>query len=199
MTADFVKRETITTVILAGGGGRRMGGRDKGLLSLNGRALIQHVLERLTPQCDSILININRNQEAYAKFGYPLIEDSIQGGLGPLAGLLSALEHSQSDYVLSVPCDTPQLPHDLVERLLDNLKQNRAEVCTVDDGDRLHPVIMLVKHSLAANLRNYIESGGRKVHDWYYSTNHCAADFSDQPRAFMNINTPEQLSEQEKA
>ncbi len=198
MTADFVKRDTITAVILAGGGGRRMGGRDKGLLSLHGRTLIQHVLERLSPQCDSILININRNQADYAKFGYPLIEDSLPGGLGPLVGLLSALEHSHSDYVLSVPCDTPSLPQDLVVRMLDSLKQNHAEVCTVDDGERLHPVIMLVKHSLKENLRHYIDSGGRKVHDWYYSTNHCAADFSEQPQAFININTPEQLSDQEK-
>lgn len=190
--------ETITAVILAGGGGRRMGGRDKGLLPLHGRALIEHVLERLSPQCDSILINVNRHQEAYAKFGYPLIEDSLPGGLGPLAGLLTALEVSHSDYVLSVPCDTPRLPQDLVVRMLDSMKSHHAEVCTVDDGERLHPVIMLVKRSLAYNLRHYLESGRRKVHDWYYSIDHCIVDFSEQPEAFMNINTPEQLREYEK-
>jgi len=189
---------TITAVILAGGAGRRMGGEDKGLLLLKGRPLIQHVLERLTPQCDSVLININRNRDAYAEFGHPLIEDSLPGGLGPLAGLLTALEHSQDDYVISVPCDTPQLPRDLVSRMLESLKRNNADVCTVDDGERLHPVILLVKRSLRANLRQYLESGGRKVHDWFYSVAHCTADFSEQPEAFMNINTPEQLSAQEK-
>lgn len=175
-----------------------MGGEDKGLLLLKGRPLIQHVLERLTPQCDSVLININRNRDAYAEFGHPLIEDSLPGGLGPLAGLLTALEHSQVDYVISVPCDTPQLPRDLVSRMLESLKRNNADVCTVDDGERLHPVILLVKRSLRANLRQYLESGGRKVHDWFYSVAHCTADFSEQPEAFMNINTPEQLSAQEK-
>lgn len=175
-----------------------MGGEDKGLLLLKGRPLIQHVLERLTPQCDSVLININRNRDAYAEFGHPLIEDSLPGGLGPLAGLLTALEHSQDDYVISVPCDTPQLPRDLVSRMLESLKRNNADVCTVDDGERLHPVILLVKRSLRANLRQYLESGGRKVHDWFYSVAHCTADFSEQPEAFMNINTPEQLSAQEK-
>ncbi len=199
MSAESDNIETITVVILAGGSGRRMGGRDKGLLPLRGRALIEHVLERLLSQCDTILININRHQEDYARFGYPLIEDTLPGGLGPLAGLLSALEYSQSDYVLSVPCDTPQLPQDLVTRMLESLKINKADVCTVDDGDRLHPVILLVRRSVAENLRSYLESGHRKVHDWYYSNRHCSVDFSDQPQAFMNINTPEQLSQQEQS
>ncbi len=175
-----------------------MGGRDKGLIPLHGRALIEYVLERISPQCDTVLININRHQETYEKFGYRLIEDSLAGGLGPLAGLLTALEVSHSDYVLSVPCDTPQLPLDLVARMLDSLKQQQADVCTVDDGKRLHPVIMLVKRTLAANLRHYLESGKRKVHDWFYSMEYCTADFSDQPNAFININTPEQLNAQEK-
>lgn len=192
------KKRTITAVILAGGAGRRMGGQDKGLLRLNGRPLIQHVLERLAPQCDTILININRNRQAYAEFGLPLLEDSLPGGLGPLAGLLTALEHSQSEYVISVPCDTPQLPRDLVARMLESLQRNGAEVCTVDDGERLHPVILLVRRSLRTSLRHYLESGGRKVHDWFYSRSHCTVDFSEQPEAFININTPEQLNAQEQ-
>jgi molybdopterin-guanine dinucleotide biosynthesis protein A len=198
MPTSHKRKETITAVILAGGGGRRMGGEDKGLIPLHGRALVQHVLERLATQCDTILININRNRPSYARFGYPLLEDSLPGGLGPLAGLLTALEHSSSDYVISVPCDTPNLPGDLVARMLENLQRNGADACTVDDGERLHPVILLVKRSLAGNLRHYIESGGRKVHDWYYRVNHCTADFSDQPEAFMNINTPDQLNAQEQ-
>lgn len=198
MPAIHDRRRTITAVILAGGAGRRMGGQDKGLLRLNGRPLILHVLERLTPQCDTILININRHREAYAEFGHTLIEDSLPGGLGPLAGLLTALEHSQSDYVISVPCDTPQLPRDLVSRMLESLQESDAEVCTVDDGERLHPVILLAKRSVCANLRHYLESGRRKVHDWFYSVEHCTSNFSDQPEAFMNINTPEQLSAQEQ-
>lgn len=189
---------SITAVILAAGGGRRMGGEDKGLLVLNKRPLIAHVLERIAPQCSEILLNINRNQAAYAAFGYPLIEDTIPGGVGPLAGLLSALEHSQSDFVLSVPCDTPQLPVDLASRLFENIQKSGADVCTVSDGDRLHPVIMLVRRSMRDNLRRYLEGGGRKVHDWLYRNRHSIADFSEQPAAFININTPEQLHAQEK-
>jgi molybdopterin-guanine dinucleotide biosynthesis protein A len=191
-------KETITAVILAGGGGRRMGGQDKGLIPLHGRPLIQHVLERLHPQCDAILINIARNSPSYMQFGYPLIEDSLPGGLGPLSGLLAALEQGQSDYILSVPCDTPQLPSDLVARMLESLQRNGAEACTVDDGQRLHPVILLVKRSIGGKLRAYLESGGRKVHDWFYSVDHCTADFSEQPEAFVNINTPAQLNAHEQ-
>lgn len=185
---------TITTVILAGGAARRMGGEDKGLTPLNREAMIAHVIKRLAGQSSSLLINCNRSQQEYARFGYPLIEDTIAGGLGPLAGVLSALEHSDNDYVLSVPCDTPLLPTDLIERMQQALEQQGVEACTVNDGERLHPVVLLVKRSVLPGLRNYLEDGGRKVHDWFYSVPHCSADFSDQPEAFVNINTPQQLA-----
>ena len=185
---------TITTVILAGGAARRMGGEDKGLTILNGKAMIAHVIERIAPQSRDIIINCNRSQQYYGEFGYPLVEDSLSGGLGPLAGVLSALEGSDSDYVLSVPCDTPLLPTDLTERMLLAINETGADACTVSDGDRLHPVVLLVKRKLLAGLRDYLESGGRKVHDWFYGVTHCSADFSDQPHAFVNINTPEQLA-----
>ena len=185
---------TITTVILAGGAARRMGGEDKGLTPLSGKAMIAYVIERLSSQCQEMVINCNRSQQQYAAFGYPLIEDTIGGGLGPLAGVLSALESSDSDYVLSVPCDTPLLPTDLIERMLQAIAQEDAEACTVSDGERLHPVVLLVKRSVLSGLRDYLCGGGRKVHDWFYSIPHCSADFSDQPEAFANINTPQQLA-----
>lgn len=188
----------VTAVILAGGAGRRMAGEDKGLMPLQDKPLVQHVLERLAPQTEQLLINCNRNQERYARFGYPLLADGMEGGLGPLAGLLSALESSSSEFVLSVPCDTPYLPCDLVARMLATLQQENADACTVSDGERLHPVIMLVRRSAAAALRGYLETGHRKVHDWFYSVAHCSSDFSDQAHAFININTPQQLAEAER-
>lgn len=190
----IMSQPTITTVILAGGAARRMGGDDKGLLQLNGRTMISYVIERLQRQSSALLINCNRSQTEYAAFGYPLLEDSIAGGLGPLAGLLSALQASESDYLLSVPCDTPLLPHDLVARMLEQLEQSGAEACSVDDGERLHPVVLLVKRTVKPQLQRYLAEGGRKVHDWFYSVPHCSADFSDQPEAFININTPQQLA-----
>ncbi|MGM0592914.1 MAG: molybdenum cofactor guanylyltransferase MobA [Pseudomonadota bacterium] len=188
-------KRTVTVVLLAGGAGRRMGGQDKGLLPFRGTSLIAHVLQVLKPQVEQVLINANRNHQHYRELGLPLVSDTLSGGLGPLAGLLSGLEHSDSEYVLSIPCDTPYLPGDLVERMLHTLLQHDAQACTVDDGRRLHPVIMLVRSDAEAPLRDYLQQGGRKVHDWFYSVPHCCADFSDQPEAFTNLNTPAQLNE----
>jgi molybdenum cofactor guanylyltransferase len=189
----------ITVVLLAGGGSRRMHGRDKGLLPLHGKPLVSHVLEQLTPQTEKLLLSCNANCAQYSQFGYPVIPDTLPGGLGPLAGLLSGIEHTDSKYVLSVPCDTPYLPEDLVSRMLQSLQQSGAEVCTVTDGQRLHPVFMLVSCQLKTTLKTYLQSGGRKVVDWFNSQHHCVTDFSDQPHAFANINTPEQLRVEESS
>lgn len=195
MAEKHTPSESITGVILAGGAARRMGGEDKGLLLLHEQPLVAHVIERLQPQCDHLLINCNRNEDAYARFGRPLIADTLGGGLGPLAGLLSAMESSHDALVLSVPCDTPFLPLDLVSRMQTSLQQSDADVCTVSDGDRLHPVILLARTTLKSALRQHLEAGERKVHQWLYGQNHCIADFSDQAAAFANINTPQQLED----
>lgn len=183
----------VTVVILAGGSSRRMHGNDKGLQLLHDRPLVAHVIERLKPQGKNLLLNCNDHCDEYRRFGYPLLQDTLPGKLGPLAGLLSAMETSESEYVLSVPCDTPYLPTDLVARLFETLQQSGTEVCTVDDGERLHPVIMLASRKLAAELRTYLEAGGRKVMDWYRQQKHSVVDYADQHHAFDNINTPEQL------
>ena len=193
MSPDTNANSKVTAVILAGGAGRRMMGQDKGIIDFRGQPLITHVLDALRSQTDKLMINCNRNQDTYARFGYPLQPDTLPDNPGPLAGLLAALETSDTEYVLSVPCDTPFLPPDLVERMRNSLLQSDADACTVDDGERLHPVILLVKRDVAPSLRLYLESGKRKVHDWFYSTRHCVADFSDKPDSFININTPDQL------
>src|SRR5687767_9816016 len=108
---------TVTGVILAGGQGSRMGGIDKGLRDFRGRPLVGHAIERLAPQVDELLINANRNPEAYARFGYPVIADEIPGFAGPLAGFERGLAHARGDLVVTAPCDSPFLPADLVERL----------------------------------------------------------------------------------
>ena len=195
MTQTKHANTPISAVILAGGAARRMGGQDKGLLDLCGRPLVAHVIERMRPQCANLLINCNRNETAYAHFGCPLISDSLAGGLGPLAGLLSAMEHCTTPLVLSIPCDTPFLPFDLAARMAAHMQQNDADVCTVSDGDRLHPVILLARTQLKQTLREQLLAGERKVHHWFYQQRHSVADFSDQPAAFANINTPQQLED----
>jgi molybdopterin-guanine dinucleotide biosynthesis protein A len=192
MPADHPHR-SITGVILAGGRSRRMDGTDKALLPLAGQALLTHIIAALRPQVDTLILNSNRPADGYAQFGLPVIADSLPDQPGPLAGLLSALQASTSELVLSVPCDTPDLPADLVARMHAELERTGADVCSVSDGERLHAAIMLVRRSTLPALQNYLAAGQRKVQDWLRAQPHCVADFSDQPAAFSNINTPQEL------
>lgn len=174
-----------------------MGYRDKGRLKLAGKPLIEHVIDRLRPQVSHIAIN-SPHEEEYTRYGYPVFADLYSGGLGPLAGLHSALEHCDSKLVLTLPCDTPLLPADLVERMYATLEKNDADVCTTTDGERMHAVFMLARHSVKPQLEAYLQQGKRKVQDWLGTVRLAIADFSDSPNAFININTPEQLSELEQ-
>lgn len=192
MPADH-PRYSITGVILAGGRSRRMDGTDKALLPLAGQPLLAHIIAALRPQVNSLILNSNRPAAGYAQFGLPVIADSLPDQPGPLAGLLSALQASTSELILSVPCDTPGLPADLVARMRAELERTGASVCSVSDRERLHAAIMLVRRSTLPSLQGYLAAGQRKVQDWLRAQPHCVADFSDQPEAFSNINTPQEL------
>lgn len=181
---------TITGVILAGGRARRMNGVDKGLLEFSGRPLMEHTLARLTPQVAEVMINANRNHARYASYGLTLVADKLEHFCGPLAGMHSALCAARTDYIITVPCDSPLMPNDLVQRMLMTLMRENAELCTAHDGMRLQPIYTMIPRSLTADLYIYLMSGGRKVEDWLRRHRLAVADFSDQTEAFLNINTP---------
>ncbi len=185
--------KNITGVILAGGRATRMGGQDKGLVQLAGMSLIQHVIAALKPQVREILINANRNREAYAAYGYPVVPDRLEGFCGPLAGIASAMESASTPYIVTAPCDSPFVPHDLVHRLYEALSGNQAEISAAHDGERLQPVFALLKCELSSSLLSYLKSGERKIDTWYDRHRLAIADFSDLPEAFVNINTPEEI------
>lgn len=182
----------IDAVILAGGMARRMGGNDKGLVDLLDQPMIKHTLDRIKPQVKEIMINANRNQTRYADFGYPVFSDDDSGYLGPLAGMITAMGKTQADYLLVVPCDCPLLPLDLVERMLAQIQSEDAELAVASDGKREQPVVLLLKPSLRDSMKAFLDGGERKI-DFWYAKHHCVvAEFSDQPNAFVNVNTPEQ-------
>jgi molybdopterin-guanine dinucleotide biosynthesis protein A len=185
----------VTAVVLAGGRARRMGGRDKGLIELNHRPLIEYALAALRGQVDRILINANRNLERYAALGYPVIADSHGGFSGPLAGMASALIEIHTPCLVTVPCDCPALPKDLVARLLSAREQADAQLAVAHDGTRMQPVFALLEHTLLGSLEQYLEAGGHKIDQWYARHRLALADFSDQPQAFINVNTPEDLAQ----
>jgi molybdopterin-guanine dinucleotide biosynthesis protein A len=184
----------ITGVVLAGGQGSRMGGVDKGLQEFRGKPMVAHALERLQPQVDEILINANRNAEAYARFGHRVIADDIEGFAGPLAGFERGLAHASGDLVVTVPCDSPFLPRDLVARLREALERNDAQVAVAKTGDQAHPVFCLMRRDVHESLRQFLASGQRKIDRWYPQLRATLVAFDDEADAFMNINTREELA-----
>ena len=183
----------VTGVVLAGGRARRMGGQDKGLIELRGRPLVEHALAALAPQVSSLIINANRNLERYRAYGHVVVADRIGDFSGPLAGMASALEQARTRWLVTVPCDSPQVPADLVARLLAARARDDAELAVAWDGERLQPVFALLNTALLPSLSRFLDEGERKI-DLWYGRHQCArADFSDHPEAFLNVNTPQDL------
>ena len=189
----------ITGLVLAGGRGSRMGNIDKGLVLLQGEPMIRRVIERLASQVDEILINANRNVEAYEAFGHRVIRDRIEGFAGPLAGLQAGLEHAEHPLVVTVPCDSPFLPLDLVARLSRALREGEADLAVARTFDQPHPVFALVRRSVLSHLTRFLEQGGRKIDAWYASLNAVEVGFDDEADAFRNINTGDELKEADTA
>src|SRR5512134_1364124 len=184
----------ITGVILAGGQGRCMGGVDKGLQLLRGRAMVAWVLERFAPQVDEVLINANQNLEQYSGFGPRVIPDEIGGFAGPLAGLQRGLAEASHPLVATVPCDSPFLPLDLLSRLRAGLEQAGADLAVARTFDQPHPVFCLCRRALLPHLEEFLRGGGRKIDAWYASLKVTEVNFDDEAEAFSNINTPEELA-----
>jgi molybdopterin-guanine dinucleotide biosynthesis protein A len=181
----------ITGIVLAGGQGRRMGGVDKGLQLLRGRPMVEWVLERLRPQVGEIVINANQNRSAYEKFGYRVVADDITGFAGPLAGLHAGMKAASHPLVVTVPCDSPFLPEDLVSRLSKNLQKH--DLAVAKTGDQPHPVFSMMKRDLVDNLEAFLAGGGRKIDAWYGALKFVEVPFDDEADAFRNINTREEL------
>lgn len=207
--APTVSREDITGIVLAGGLGRRMSedgsGVDKGLQPFRGRPMVAHVIERLAPQVHGLLINANRNVERYREFGWPVVRDSIEGFAGPLAGLHAGMTQARTPWVLTVPCDSPFLPPDLASRLCAAIDaasgpkgepDRKAELAVARTGARSHPVFALVERSLLPQLQSFLAQGQRKIDAWYAPLRTVEVDFDDEA-AFRNINTMQELREEE--
>jgi len=188
----------VTGLILAGGQGRRMGGVDKGLQLLRGRPMVEWVLERLKPQVTEVVINANQHQAEYARYGCRIVGDQIGGFAGPLAGLHAGLKVNVHPFLVTVPCDSPFLPHDLVSRLHAALVANHADLAVAKTGDQPHPVFALVRAALSTHLAGFLEAGGRKIDGWYAALQVVEVPFDDQAEAFSNINTRDELAEFEK-
>ena len=187
----------ITALILAGGRGSRMGSVDKGLQLFKGMPMVAHVLERMSPQVDEVIINANRSIDQYAAFGHRVVPDTIDGFAGPLAGLHVGLMQATTPLLVTAPCDSPFLPLDLVTRLHTAMELGNVDLAVAKTYDQVHPVFCLVKRDLEPHLREFLASGQRKIDKWYATLRVVEVQFDDQESAFANINTEAELRELE--
>ena len=180
-------------MILAGGKASRMGGTDKGLVLLNGRPMIEWVIDRFRPQVGSLIFNSNTGGQRYADFGGSVVADTIGGYSGPLAGLHAGLTAATTPYLACVPCDAPLLPGDLVARLYSALTDNHAEVAVARTATGLQPTFMLCRTDLAASIATFLsEEGRRAIHQWLGRVRTVEVVFPDET-TFANVNTPQDL------
>lgn len=193
-----IAREDITGLVLAGGRGSRMGGVDKGLQNHRGMPLALHALLRLQPQVGAAMISANRNLSAYESMGVPVWPDPIEGYAGPLAGLLAGLEHAETPWLVTVPCDTPDFPADFVVRLAEAAAAEGADiamVATLEDGElRRQPVFCLLRTELIESLVAFLHAGERKFDKWTARHRTVEVPFDDTA-AFFNANTLQELQQ----
>ncbi len=182
-----------TAIILAGGRGSRLGGRDKGTLWLGNAPLICHVRDTIAPQVDRILVSANRSLEWYLDLGLTVVPDLAPGYAGPLAGILAGMQADPASQFLVVPCDCPSPPRALRHRLQRCQQDSGRQLCVAHDGNRLQPLFALIQRDLRADLQRRLAEKRFRVADWVREHQAATADFSDQPEGFTNINTPEDL------
>ena len=198
----MIAKQDITGLILAGGRGSRMGGVDKGLQDHRGVPLAMHALMRLAPQVGRLMVNANRNLGAYGSMGVPVWPDTLADYAGPLAGFLTGLEHCETPYLVTVPCDSPLFPADLVVRLAQALEAAGAEIAmaaTRDGPDlqarlQVQPVFCLMKRELIESLVRFTQSGQRKIDKWT-ALHRCIEVPFDDAQAFTNANTADELKQ----
>lgn len=183
--------DKITGVVLAGGKASRMGGKDKGLIALNGKPLWKHVADTLVPQVTQVVISANRNFDIYRASGLRVITDILTGYPGPLAGMLSVMQQVDGPWFLFSPCDTPYIPKTLLARL--RAQRQQALVVWVHDGEHDHPTIALLHHQLVPAMRDYLARGERRVMVFMHQAGGHPVDCRDIKAAFSNVNTPEDL------
>jgi molybdopterin-guanine dinucleotide biosynthesis protein A len=196
----------VTGVLLAGGQSRRMGGGDKGLLPLDGKFMLQHVIERLAPQVSALVLNANGDPRRFAGLGLPVVADSIAGFVGPLAGVLAGMRWSlahapERPFIVTAAGDAPLLPHDLVARLLRAVEGEGHRIALARSNGVLHPVIGLWPVTLAADLEEQLGQGVRKVLEWTDRHGTVGVDFANaridgrEIDPFFNANTPQDFNE----
>jgi molybdenum cofactor guanylyltransferase len=202
--SNGIAPSAVTGVVLAGGQSRRMGGGDKGLLDLAGKPMLGHVIDRLSPQVGTIVINANGDPSRFAAFGLSVAADTVSGFVGPLAGVLAGMRWSADNasaarWIVTVAGDAPMLPLDLVSRLTAAVSARETAIALARSAGEVHPVIGLWPVALADDLEAALEAGTRKVLHWTDRHGTVEVDFPMtrigpiEVDPFFNANTPQEL------
>ena len=198
----MISADQITGLILAGGRAQRMGGIDKGLIPFHNKALIESAIARLSSQVGSILINANRNVTKYASYGYSVIPDETPDFSGPLAGFSAGLKTCNTPYLLTSPCDSPLLPIDLGIKLAAEMERGDFQLVYASSKETdgkiwAQPVFCLMHVNLQESLNAFLQKGDLKIDRWFKEVRSSTVVFDD-PQAFANVNTPEELKQLEE-
>jgi molybdopterin-guanine dinucleotide biosynthesis protein A len=188
------EQTTVAGVVLAGGLARRMHNQDKGLVLYHGRPMICYAIDALAGAMSEIIINANRNLEQYRQFGRPVVTDQTASFDGPLAGILTAMLHTEAGVLVVLPCDSPLIMTEHVQKLLAARAERDADVAAAHDGERLHPVFLALKTGLKDSLQEYLSRGERKIDRWLDQHKFVRADFCATPEIFTNVNTMTELT-----
>ena len=198
MSIETIQQD-VTGLVLAGGMGRRMQGSDKGLVRLNGQEMVSYVIDALQANVAEVIVNANRNEQAYASYGARVIADSIEGYQGPLAGIEAGMSAAKTPWLFTCPCDSPLHSSELLPHMWDQMQTQLVDDATIriglaSDGVRTQPVFSLLHTSLLAHLRNYLQSGERKIDRWFAQHRMTTIDCSGYADSFVNVNTDEEKS-----
>ncbi len=188
-----IAKSDITALILAGGQAKRMNGQDKGLILFRNKPLISYVVNIISKNVASILVSANRNIDLYQEFG-EVVTDNLSDFQGPLAGISAALNKVKTKYLLIVPCDGPYINSLPSDRLVKEMAKNNTLMCVAAENGYLHPTFALINASVAPVLNQYLEDGNRKLGKFFKDNGATEVDFSDQPKIFINLNSPEDFT-----
>ncbi len=198
------KSAPIVGILLAGGQSRRMNRPDKCLMQLNGKTLLTHAIDRLTPQVDKLILSINGDPDRFSEYNIPKITDQIEGFAGPLAGIHAGMKWAQENtpetqYIATIATDTPFFPDDLVNQFRNHIPKDNEAIILATSKGRKHPVIGLWPVSLVNELETALKNNERKVGLWTEQHTVIKVDFPVETHGnhefdpFFNINHPEDI------
>jgi len=188
----LIAADELTLVILAGGKAQRLGGKQKGLLPVQGKPMIQHLTEKFHNKVARLIINANADSDRYLNFADAVVADTLDDFQGPLAGILAGMQNAETCYMLVLPCDVPMVPGDVISMLSTAMQQD-TDVAVVSLQHRLQPVCLLLRTDLVQNLQTALSQGTRKAEDWVRSLRFVQVDDTNREQCYMNVNTADDL------